>query len=94
VGFVGGETGYCSETCVTGCVGGTGEGCVKVENVIDIKEEGSVKIEDTLDIKEEIPEPAICPPFNTDQEVRLNFLFLPLFYILDAIYLLKFGLQF
>jgi hypothetical protein len=117
VGFVGGETGYCSETCVTGGVGGTGEGSVKVEDAIDIKEEGSVKVEDAIDIKEEgsvkvedsidieeegsvkvedsidieeeIPENTACPPINTEHEVRLNFPFLPLFSILDAIYLLK-----
>jgi hypothetical protein len=92
VGFVGGEAGYCSETCVTGGVGGTGEGSVKVEDAIDIKEEGSIKF-DAVYIKDEIPD-TTCPPIDVEQEVRFNFLFLPLFYILDAMYLLKFGLKF
>jgi hypothetical protein len=37
-----GETGYCSETCVTGDVDGTEEVSIKVEEAIDIKEEVSI----------------------------------------------------
>jgi hypothetical protein len=40
MGLVEGETGYCSDTCVTGGVGGTGEGSIHVEETIDI----SIKI--------------------------------------------------
>jgi hypothetical protein len=84
VGFVGGETGYCSETGVTGGVGGTGEGSVGGEWAIDIKEEVCIKVEEDLDmkeevgstfeavyIKEEIPETSTCPPTKTEYEVRL-----------------------
>jgi hypothetical protein len=39
VGFVGGETVYCRESCVTGDEDVTGEGCVKVEDPVDIKDE-------------------------------------------------------
>jgi hypothetical protein len=71
VGFVGGETGYCSETCVTGGVGGTGEGSVMAEDAVEIKEEVSVKFE-AIYIKDEIAETATCPPVKTDHEVRLG----------------------
>jgi hypothetical protein len=54
--FVEGETGPCSETCVTCDVGGTEEGCMKVEEVIDIKDE--------------ITEAIIFPSIRTEQEVR------------------------
>jgi hypothetical protein len=57
VGFVGGETGYCSETCVTGGFGGTGE--------------GSVGVEEAIDVKDEMPEFVIFPLLTTEQEVRL-----------------------
>jgi hypothetical protein len=70
VGFVEGETGYCSETCVTGGVDGTGEVSVDGEDAIDIKEEGSIKFE-AVYIKDEIPESTTCPPFMTEHEVRL-----------------------
>ena len=55
--FVEGETGSCSETCVTCDVGGT--------------EEVSIKVEEEIDIKDEIPEAISFPPFKTEQEVRL-----------------------
>jgi hypothetical protein len=61
VGFVGGETGYCSETCVTGGVGGTGEGCVKVE------------VE--MDIKEEMQQAVSVPSVKSEYEVRLEGVF-------------------
>jgi hypothetical protein len=64
------ETGYFSETCVTGGVGGTGEVSVKVEDAIDVKEEGSMKFE-AVYIKDEIPETTTCPPIKTELEVRL-----------------------
>jgi hypothetical protein len=70
VGFVGGETGYCSETCLTSDVGGTGEGSIDVEGAIDTKEEGSSKFQ-AVYIKDEIPETSTCPPITTEQEVRL-----------------------
>jgi hypothetical protein len=54
VGFVEGETGYCSETRVICGVGGTGEFSVKVEEAIDIKDEINIKVEDTVNIKEEV----------------------------------------
>jgi hypothetical protein len=79
---VGGETGYCSETCVTGGVGGTGEGSVKdaidikkevsieVEEAVDIKEEVSIKFE-AVYIKDEIQEFTSAAPIQTQQEVRI-----------------------
>ena len=56
MGFVEGETGSCSETCVTCDVDGT--------------EEVSVNVEETTDIKDKIPEALIFPPNKTEQEVR------------------------
>jgi hypothetical protein len=53
-----------------GGVGGTGEGSVKVEDAIDIKEEGSVEFE-AVYIKDEFPDTTTCPPISTEQEVRL-----------------------
>jgi hypothetical protein len=70
VGFVGGETGYCSDTCVTGGVE-TGEGCVEFEEAIDIKEE-SIKVEEAVDIKDEMPEAIVFPPIKTEHEVRFE----------------------
>jgi hypothetical protein len=51
-----GETGSCSETCVT-CAGGT--------------EEVSIKVEEELGIKDEIPEAIKFPSIKTEHEVRL-----------------------
>jgi hypothetical protein len=68
VGFVEGETGYCSETCVT-CDGGTGE-VIIFEESIDIKEEVSIKVEEPLDIKVEVPEAIKFPPMKTEPQVR------------------------
>jgi hypothetical protein len=52
------ETGPCSETCVTCDVDGTEEGCIKVE--------------ETIDIEDEIPEAISFPPLKTEHEVRLR----------------------
>ena len=57
MGFVDGETGSCSETCVTFDVDGT--------------EEVSIKVEEAIDIKDEIPEATSFPPIKTEHEVRL-----------------------
>ena len=57
MGFVDGETGSCSETCVTCDVGGT--------------EEVSIKVEENIDIKDEMPEAITFPPIKTENEVRL-----------------------
>ena len=57
LGFVDGETGSCSETCVMCDVDGT--------------EEVSIKVEDAIDIKNEIPEAIKSPPIKTENEVRL-----------------------
>jgi hypothetical protein len=69
VGFVEGETGYCSDTCVTCDVDGTGE-VIILEDTIDIKEEVCVKVEEAIDIKNEIPQAIIFPPIKTEPEVR------------------------
>jgi hypothetical protein len=37
MGLVEGETGYCSDTCVTGGVGGTAEGSVQVEHEVRLQ---------------------------------------------------------
>jgi hypothetical protein len=70
VGFVEGETGYSSETCVKCDVGGTGEVSIKVEDPIDIKEEVSIKFE-AVYIKDETPETTTCAQTKTEHEVRL-----------------------
>jgi len=57
---VDGETGSCSQTCVTCDGDGTGD--------------VSIKVEEAIDIKEEIPEPISFPPIKTENEVRLWFL--------------------
>jgi hypothetical protein len=56
VGFVGGETGYCSESCVTGDGDVTGEGCVEGEDPLDIKDESLLA--------------ASFPQIETEHEVR------------------------
>jgi hypothetical protein len=71
VGFVEGETGYCSETCVTCDVEGPEEVGIKVEETADIKEEFNIKVEEAIDIKDEIPEAISFPPIKSEHEVRL-----------------------
>jgi len=82
MGYVEGETGSCSETCVTGDFIGTEEVSIKVEEAIDIKEEVSIKDEEAIDVKEEgsikdeeaikyeIPEFVSVSSINTEHEVR------------------------
>ena len=72
MGFVEGETGSNSETCVTCDVDGTVEVSINFEGAIDIKEEEvSFKVEEAIDIKDEIPEAISFPPIKTEHEVRL-----------------------
>jgi len=71
MGCVEGETGYCSETCVMCDVDGAGEGSIKVEEAIDIKEEVSIKVEEAINIKDEIPEALSVAPIKTEHGVRL-----------------------
>ena len=85
MGYVEGETGYCSETCVTCDVDWTEEVSIKAEDTTDIKEEGSIKVEEAIDIKEEvsikveeainikdeIPEALSVAPIKTEHGVRL-----------------------
>jgi len=71
MGFVEGETGSCSEACVTCDVDGTEEVSIKFEDDIDIKEEVSFKVEEAIDIKDEIPEAISFPPIKIEHEVRL-----------------------
>ena len=52
-----GETGSCSEACVT--------------HDVDGAEEASGNVEDDIDIKDEILEALIFPPIKTEQEVSL-----------------------
>jgi hypothetical protein len=68
MGFVEGETGYCSETCVT-YDDGTEEVSIKVEDPINIKEEVSIEFE-AVCIKAEIQEVTSVPPIKTEHEVR------------------------
>ena len=72
VGFVEGETGSCSETCVTFDVDGTEEVSIEVEDTIDIKEEVRIKVEEAIDIKDEIPEAISFPSIKTEHEVRFQ----------------------
>jgi hypothetical protein len=85
MGYVEGETGACSETCVMCDVCGTGEASIKAEEALDIKEEVSIKVEEVIDIKDEISEAITFSPIKTEHEVRLNLLFLPVCYIVAAI---------
>jgi len=71
VGYVEGETGYCSETCVMCDVDVAGEVIIEFEEAIEIKEEVSIKVEEAVDIKDEIPEAISFPPIKTEHEVRL-----------------------
>jgi len=71
MGFVDGETGSCSEACVTCDVDITEEVSIKVEDALNIKEEVSIKVEEAIDMKDEIPEAMSFPPFETEREVRL-----------------------
>ena len=72
MGFVEGETGSNSETCVTCDVDGTEEVSINFEGAIDIKEEEvSFKVEEAIDIKDEIPEAISFSPIKTEHEVRL-----------------------
>jgi hypothetical protein len=70
MGCVEGETGSCSETCVTCDVDWTEEVSIKDEDTTDIKEEGSIKDEEDIDIKCEIPEFVSVPSIKTEHEVR------------------------
>jgi hypothetical protein len=72
VGFVEGETGYCSDTSVMDGVSGSEEGSITVDEAVDVKEEDIIKVEETIDIKEEIPEPIKFPPIKKEIEVRLQ----------------------
>jgi hypothetical protein len=69
MGFVEGETGSCSETCVM--CDGTEEVSIKGEDTIDIKEEVTIKVEEAIDIKDGIPEAIAFPSIKTEQEVSL-----------------------
>ena len=71
VDVVEGETGSCSEACVTCDGDGTEALCINIEDAIDIKEEISFKVEEAIDIKDEIPEAISFPPMKTEHEVRL-----------------------
>ena len=71
MGFVEGETGSCTETCVTCDVDGAEEVVIEFEDTIDIKEEFSIKVEEAIDIKDEIPEAISFPSIKTEHEVRL-----------------------
>ena len=71
MGFVEGETGSCSEICVTCDVDGTEDVSIEVEEAIDIKEEVSIKVEGAINIKDEIPEAISFAPIKTEHEVRL-----------------------
>ena len=51
-----GETGSCSETCVTCDGDGSEEVSIEFEDTIDIKDEVSIKVEEAIDIKDEFPE--------------------------------------
>jgi hypothetical protein len=72
MGVMEGETGYCSETCVTCDFDGTEDVSIDVEESIDIKEEVSIKVEEGIDIKDEMPEAIVFPPIKTEHEVRLR----------------------
>jgi len=71
MGYVEGETGSCSETCVTGDDDTEGVISIKVEEAVNIKEEICIKFEEDIDIKDEIPEAISFPPIKTEHEVRL-----------------------
>jgi hypothetical protein len=70
--FVEGETGSCSDLCVTSVVDGTEEVSINVEDAIVVKEEVSIKVEDAIDIKDEVPEAITFPSIKTELEVRIQ----------------------
>jgi hypothetical protein len=72
MGFVEGETGSSSETCVMCDVDGTEEGTIGVEEAIDLRDEVSIKFE-AVYIKDEIPETSTCPQIKTEHEVSFFF---------------------
>jgi hypothetical protein len=67
-----GETGSCSETCVTCDVDGTEEVSIKFEDARDVKEEVSIEVEEAIDMKDEIPEATTFSSVKTEHEVRLH----------------------
>ena len=85
MGYVDGETGSYSETCVTFDVDGSEENSIAVEEAIDVKEEHSIKVEEALDIKDEVsikveepidikdetPVAITIPSMKSEPEVRL-----------------------
>jgi hypothetical protein len=71
MGCVEGETGYCSETCVTCDVDWTEEVSVKGEDTTDIKEGSSIEVEEAIDIKDEMPEAMTFTSIRIEHEVRL-----------------------
>jgi hypothetical protein len=72
MGFVEGETGSISDTCVTYDADGSEEVSIETEEVIDTKEDVSIKVEETIDVKDEIPEAIKFPPIKNEHEVRLQ----------------------
>jgi len=66
-----GETGSCSETCVTCDFDATDDVSINVKEAVYIKEEVSIKVEEAVDIKDEIPGTIIFSSVESEQEVRL-----------------------
>jgi len=56
IDFVEGETGPCSETCVTCDADGNEEVSIKVEESIDMKVGSIIEVEEAKNIKDEFPE--------------------------------------
>jgi phosphoribosyl-dephospho-CoA transferase len=70
MGFVEGETGSSSESCVMCDVDRTEEVSVNVE--YGIKEEVNIKVEEAIEIKDEIPEASTLTSIKTEHEVSLG----------------------
>jgi hypothetical protein len=71
MGFVEGETGYCSETGVMCDGDGTEEVSIEGEDTTYIKEEASIEVEEAINIKVEIPEFVSVQSIKTEHEVSL-----------------------
>ena len=103
LGFVDGGTGSCSETCVTCDVDRSEEVIITVEEATDIKDKmpeavkfPPIKTQNEVrlgGVHEVLAALAFRQFIATEEIVKLRKLFLALFYIVGAIYLLKFGLQ-
>jgi hypothetical protein len=78
MGFVEGETGYCSDTCVTGGVGGTGEGIIQVECEVRLR-----------GVHEMFPTHAVRPFIALRRKFKITLSCFLLYFVLKVPYILR-----